>query len=45
MGLPPSNNGAFHVKDTVFEPDCAVKPVGASGSPYVDAVAAALYGP
>ena len=45
MGLPPSDAGGVHVKDTLVTPDCAVKSVGASGAPYVDAVAIALYGP
>jgi len=31
MGLPPSDAGGFHDKSTLFNPDCAVKSVGASG--------------
>ena len=45
MGVPPSDAGGVHVRDTRFNPDCAVKPVGASGTDHVDAVATALYGP
>jgi len=45
MGLPPSDAGGVHVKDTLFKPDCAVKPVGTREDDSVDAVAIALYGP
>ena len=45
MGLPPSDAGGVHVKDTLFKPDCAVKPVGTREDESVDAVAIALYGP
>jgi hypothetical protein len=45
MGVPPSDVGGFHFKLTLFKPDCAVKPVGAPGAAYVDAVAFALGGP